>query len=175
MNLPLDTDSTLDLALLGMTLPQAQPLPALCAHARALVAPWLTPTEEVVAGRIERLCARHELRLIAGAVEQHALATREAGGTAFQRLMERPLPRGAHAPAMAAETVKLAFVDLLQPSARAAVAADLLAARACCQRHLRERLAGFDDAPPAVARGLLHQIRVLEIGAEAVRAHLAPA
>src|SRR3712207_9288763 len=63
MVLPLDTDAILDLAVLGVVLQEPQPLPVLCAHVQALVAPWLTPTLEVIEGRISRLCVQHQLAM----------------------------------------------------------------------------------------------------------------
>src|SRR3712207_1130225 len=107
MVLPLATDAILDLAVLGVVLQEPQPLPVLCAHVQALVAPWLTPTLEVIEGRISRLCVQHQLAMGACSTPDLLLGASEGSALAFARLMERTLPEGHHVPALAAEAVKL--------------------------------------------------------------------
>lgn len=165
----LDSSTSLDLAVLGLTIRGAQRMPALCQAVQMLMAPWVTPTVEVIEGRVARLSAGGQLRVASDAVR----AT-PTGRRAFAGLMERGLPEHHHALALAVEAVKLACLDLLEPAAQRGVAADLVAVRDRCRLRLSTRLAGSGEHPPAVARALRHQLALLETGREMLEAHLVP-
>ena len=172
MLVPLDTDATLDLAILGVTRQQAEPPAALCRHVHALVAPWLTPTAEVVLGRALRLRAQGLLEALPGSSGAEALGCTAAGAGALAGLAQRPLREPMDAAALAGEVVKLACLDLLDSATAMAVAADLVTARHRSHARLRQRLARHGARSPAVARGLEHQLRLLEAAEEAMRALL---
>lgn len=165
----LDSSTSLDLAVLGLTIRGAQRLPALCQAVQMLMAPWVTPTVEVIEGRVVRLCAGAELQLTGDAVRATG-----AGRQAFANLMQRGLPEHHHPLALAVEAVKLACLDVLEPAAQRVVAADLVAVRDRCRLRLSTRLAGSDEHPPAVARALRHQLALLETGRDMLQAYLVP-
>lgn len=165
----LDSSTSLDLAVLGLTIRGAQRMPALCQAVQMLLAPWVTPTVEVIEGRVARLSAAGELKITSDAVR--ATGT---GRQTFASLMERGLPEHHHPLALAVEAVKLACLDLLEPAAQRGVAADLVAVRDRCRLRLSTRLAGSDEHPPAVARALRHQLALLETGRDMLQAYLVP-
>jgi len=165
----LDISSTLDLAVLGLVLRRPQPLASLCPAVQALMAPWASPTVEVIEGRVTQLTGRGEL-----AVAGDAVSATGSGRRAMIELMQRGMPEQYHALALAVEAVKLACLDLLDARLQAAVAADLAAARERCRLRLSARLASSDQHPPAVALGLRHQLRLLETGLEVLQLHLVP-
>ena len=165
----MNIDSSLDLALLGLTLRRATDLPSLCRSAQALMMPWATPTLDVIEGRAIRLAERGALGITTVTVRASP-----QGRRTFERLMQQDMPEHDHALAMAVEAVKLACLDLLEPPARMVVVADLIAARQRCQLRLSARLAGSEDQPSAVRRGLRHQLRLLESGLEVLQHHLLP-
>jgi hypothetical protein len=170
----LDTASILELAVLGSAARQEQDLPTLLAQVRALTGPWVSPTGEMIERSVARLRARGELRLGERPGDQTVRVTGK-GNLAIAALMRRDVPGASHAQALAAEAVKLAFVDLLGAADRAAALAGLVAARERCRSHVGERLAALEDRSAAAAHGLRHQLRLVEAGLEAVRAHLASA
>jgi hypothetical protein len=170
MLLTLDTSATLDLALLGLTRHTAEPVTALCRQVRTLVGPWLTPTDEVVTGRMERLVHRGLAEIVPHPRDDQTLRCREAGNLAFGELMRRPLCTFSVALMVAGEAVKLACLHLLDPPARRAVAAELLAACRRSRNELGRRLAEEDSASPVLARSLEHRLHLLELAEEAVRA-----
>lgn len=172
MHPPLDAGATLELAVLGVARQRPDTLPVLCGHVQALVAPWLTPTVEVVAGRVARLREAGWIDA-AGSGSEPILLCTAAGAEAFAELMRRPLRDPLDATGLAGEVVKLACLDLLDSADAMAVAAELVAARRLGQKRLRQKLAGAVASAPAVARGLEHQLRLLGIAEEAVGAVLA--
>ena len=167
--MPLDISSTLDLALLGLVLRRPQPVASLCPAVQALMAPWASPTVEVIEGRVAQLTGRGEL-----AAAGEAVSTTGRGRQALVELMQLGMPEQHHALALAVEAVKLACLDLLDARLQGAVAADLVAGRERCRLRLSARLAGSDQHPPAVALGLRHQLRLLETGLEVLQLHLVP-
>lgn len=165
----LDISSTLDLAVLGLVLRRPQPLASLCPAVQALMAPWASPTMEVIEGRVARLTGRGEL-----AAAGEVLSATGRGRQAVVELMQRGMPEQHHALAQAVEAVKLTCLDLLDARLQGAVAADLVTARERCRLRLSARLAGSDQHPPAVALGLRHQLRLLETGLEVLQLQLVP-
>lgn len=173
MHPPLDAEATLDLAVLGVVRQRPGALPVLCEHVQALVAPWLTPTTEVVVGRVARLREAGWVDAVPDAAGEPTVLCTGPGTEACAELMRRPLRDPLDATGLAGEVVKLACLDLLDSADAMAVAADLVAARRLGQKRLRQRLAGAVASAPAVARGLEHQLRLLGIAEEAVGAVLA--
>lgn len=174
MSPSLDTAATLDLALLGLTRHKAEPLTVLCRDVRTLVAPWLTPTGEVVTGRMERLVERGLVETVPHLRRDPALRCSEAGALAFGELMRRPLSTASVTSAQAGEAVKLACLHLLDPPCRLVVAADLSAARRSSRAELGRQLAEQDGTSSVLARSLEHRLHLLEIAEEAMRVLLPP-
>ena len=123
----LETTDLLDLALLGAGHDAPLDLDRVTLRVRTFCAPWLTPTTEVVEGRVAALLVRRWVRLDGQRVEVTA-----AGRSALRSLMLRPLRAGTHELRFCLENLKLAFIDLVDESEREVIGRELLAARRRC-------------------------------------------
>ncbi len=124
---PFETNDLLDLALLGGGHDEPLDLDRVALRVRTFCAPWLTPTTEVVEGRIAALLVRGCLRL-----DGRYVTITRAGRSALRSLLLRPLHARSHELRFCAENLKLAFIDLLDEREREVVGRELLAARRRC-------------------------------------------
>jgi hypothetical protein len=122
-----ETTDLLDLALLGAGHDGPLDLDRMALRVRTLCAPWLTPTTEVVEGRVATLLVRGCLRL-----EASQVSVTSGGRSALRALMLRPLRARSHELRFCLENLKLAFIDLVDASERAVIGRELLAARRRC-------------------------------------------
>lgn len=155
-----ETTDLLDLALLGAGHDAPLDLDRVTLRVRTFCAPWLTPTAEVVEGRVAELLMRRWVRL-----DGQRVTVTAAGRSALRSLMLRPLRTRTHELRFCLENLKLAFIDLVDEDEREVIGRELLAARRRCLACISGLAAscGADRPPLQACLSLRRRLMTAEV------------
>lgn len=146
-----------DIAALGILAGEALTEEALLDQIRDALHPHLSPTGEVIYGRLVRGLALGHVVATSG-----RLGITNDGRDYWRRLMITPMAAVRHDLAPLCEALKVAFLNGLEGPERDCAREDLLQARTRCLSEQRRLLAACERACPQVARCRLHQLVMAE-------------
>lgn len=156
-----------DIAALGILAGEALTEEALLEQIVSALHPQLSPTGEVVYGRLVRCLAKGHVAAANG-----RLGITADGKNHWRQLMIAPMTAVRHDLASLCEALKIAFLDGLEGAERDCASEDLLQARARCLSEQKRLLAACERACPQVARCRLHQLVMAEHALEGLREQL---
>jgi Putative AphA-like transcriptional regulator len=149
----------LDLAVLGVTSEHARTLAEVIAVVKRVGGARFQPTAEVIAGRVAALAEAGLLTPVAGAAAAGVLwQPSRAGRARVERLLVMQSSSPVNALAAVCASLKICFLDMLEPDARDAVIDGLMAAHRRALQDAQAALAGCPCRCAFVQRYLAHDV-----------------
>jgi Putative AphA-like transcriptional regulator len=154
----LSPSDVLDLAVLGVTSEHARPVAEVIAVVKRVGGARFQPTAEVIAGRIAALAEAGLLTPVAGAAAGVLWRPSRAGRARVERLLVMQSGSPVSALAAVCASLKICFLEMLEPDARDAVIDGLMAAHRRALHDAQAALAGCPCRCAFVQRYLAHDV-----------------